>query len=131
MQDGLRRSNEWIGSEVVGVETATTQNFTTASGTNIYATTDIQKAGRSLGALGTGSPTTWGYSEQHGTVTATNVAVWAVFGTAFTGSAVVSLTLNESGAATAYGGAVVEAGPGSFSMLGTSGLEYTYSAKGI
>ena len=116
-----------LGGEEVNQEVTSTA---IVSGTNVYAATESYSSGRSLSALGTGSPTTWGQEEQYGTVTATNVAVWIVLGTAFAGSAVVNLTLAESGAATAYGGAVVEAGAGSFSMLGTSGLTYNWSAKG-
>lgn len=116
------------GTNVYG---ATSVQSATISGTNIYAATDMQVAGKSVASASTGSPSTFGADVIYGTVTATDVAVWSVFGTAFTGSAIVNLTLAESGAAASHPGCVVEAGAGSFSMLGQSGLTYNYSAKQV
>ena len=64
-----------------------------------------------------------------GSVTASNVAVVTTFPTAFSEAPRVLTTLAQSGAATAYGGAVTGTSAGSFTFLGTSGLEYTYQAR--
>ncbi len=66
---------------------------------------------------------------QVGTVTASNVAVAEAFSPAFASTPKVIFTLAESGAAASHPGCVVAVGTGSFTMLGTSGLEYNYLAR--
>jgi hypothetical protein len=89
------------------------------------------KVSTEFSPIKTGSPTTDGVSVQFGVVTATDVAVWGVFGTAFAGDPTVFLTPNASG--THATEAFVVGSPisvGSFSFIGQSGLEYNYLALG-
>lgn len=80
--------------------------------------------------LGTGSPTVFGRSIQHGTATATDVAVWTVFGTAFAAAPQVQLTCAASGTANAAAPMLVGQVVGSFGFLGQSGLAYNWLAIG-
>jgi hypothetical protein len=84
----------------------------------------------SEGIIGTGSPTSFDLSIQTGTVQASNVAVTASFGTAFSAAPKVNVTLAVSGAAASHPGAVTGAAAGSFTFLGQSGLDYSYTAIG-
>jgi len=68
----------------IGFSTTSGIHLSYASGTNIFAKTDMKLAGKTVSSAGTGSPTTWGLLVQTGSaVTGAGSNAWVTFGTAF------------------------------------------------
>lgn len=80
--------------------------------------------------VGQGSPSVFGFSMQVGSAVATDVAVWAVFGTGFAAAPRVQMTLAQSGVVGTAAPMLGTVAAGSFSFLGQSGLIYHYLAVG-
>lgn len=80
--------------------------------------------------VATGSPTGYGQSIQHGSVTPTDVETWTVFGTAFAAAPKVVVGLAVSGAAATQPPMAITVVAGSFGTIGTSGLACNWIALG-
>ena len=128
--DGIS-SSELLSSVVSGTESQfSTGSFANARvGTNFTAAGSLSDGLGRVRPLGAGSPTVYGKYLQTGSMTASDVSVSVVFGTAFAAIPRVVVSSTQSGTLSdgAWVGSTITTG---FNFWGQSGLAYNYIAVG-